>query len=183
MNSTNFCREVKSWRTWDSTRRNTSHKILEYLVLVRANILVEKYVLVTNLCSLHWKGAKEAGGRRERNGQGGACGLELGVRWVWAWAWRTVTASWADARVTVAWEERAAWEMGKGEREKERGCGGGARGRDLDSIYGFHRCCVCRSLTAAIMSKDCFTNSTYTDDVINPSKLFHYSSRVFRLDL
>ena len=119
----------------------------------------------------------------ERNGQGGACGLELGVRWVWAWAWRTVTASWADARVTVAWEERAAWEMGKGEREKERGCGGGARGRDLDSIYGFHRCCVCRSLTAAIMSKDCFTNSTYTDDVINPSKLFHYSSRVFRLGL
>ena len=116
----NFCRGVKSWHTWDSARRNTSHKILEYLVLVRANILVEKYVLVTNLCSLHWKGAKEAGGRRERNGQGGACGLELGVRWVWAWAWRTVTASWADARVTVAWEERAAWEMGKGEREEER---------------------------------------------------------------
>ena len=89
---------------------------------------------------------------------------------------------WADTRVTVM--GRIGWRSdGEG---SEGGVGVVAErvwGRDLDSIYGFHRCCVCRSLTAAIMSKDCFTNSTYTDDVINPSKLFHYSSRVFRLDL
>ena len=55
----------------------------------------------------------------ERTGQG--C--------VWVGAWSEVGVGvgmeisysvMGDTRVTVMWEERAAWEMGKGEREEER---------------------------------------------------------------
>ena len=77
------------------------------------------------------------------------------MREVWVQGWRSVTVSWADTRVTVM--GRIGWRSdGEG---SEGGVGVVAErvwGRDLDSIYGFHRCCVCQSLTAAIMSKDCF---------------------------
>ena len=81
------------------------------------------------------------------------------MAWVWEGVGELLLASMGLMRGSNngSGEVRWVWRVGQRRSVGEAGAlGTGEAGRDLDSIFGFHRCCVYQSLTTAIMIKIVF---------------------------
>ena len=164
----NFCRGVKRWHTQGLDAFNTSHEI-SWSCFCASTHTYRKVCPCNKLMFRCIEGNRERWEEEE--------GLTENEG-----AWRCwekgngdcVAASELDAKeqqiIGVVWDRVGK----KGQEARAWGgvvwCERSEAGRDLDSIFGFHRCCVYQSLTTAIMIKIVLTNTTYTDDVINPSK-------------
>ena len=97
------------------------------------------------------------GAERGREGTGRTSGDSMA--WVWEGVGELLLASMGLMRGSNngSGEVRWVWRVGQRRSVGEAGAlGTGEAGRDLDSIFGFHRCCVYQSLTTAIMIKIVF---------------------------